>query len=182
MLQKIFLKGRKQMKKCSKCKADILDEAKICPNCGCPVETETTLNNTALQTENSPQSSAPNNEIYAYQNTNVQAFASPRIKKKVNIKSIISVIIDVIGVLTGIITTILGLNFKDSSLFFYADLETYGGDAYTGMQNASAQAANNIAQLGYSFEKAVSIIIAVLGIFIILYFIGKIIKEIKINK
>lgn len=34
---------------------------------------------------------------------------------------------------------------------------TYGGDAYTGIQNASANAANNIAILGSIAIKAVSI-------------------------
>lgn len=59
---------------------------------------------------------------------------------------------------------------------------TYGGDAYTGIQNASANAANNIAILGSIAIKAVSIFFVIFGILIALCFIIKTIKEIKLKK
>lgn len=165
------------MKKCAKCGADILDEALICPTCGCPVERENSPYYTPPQTNN-----ALNDTTYPSKSANAVPFITPPVKKDINIKRILSMAINIIGILTGIATTILGFDFKNRFFFSYADMNTYGGDAYTGIQNASATAANNVVILGSMVERAVSIILVILGILIVLYFIGKIIKEIKSNR
>lgn len=166
------------MKKCAKCGGDILDETLICPNCGCPVERENSTYYTPPQTNNTL-----NGTTYASQNANAVPFITPPVKRKnINIKKILSLTINIIGILTGIVTAILGFDFKNRFFFSYADMNTYGGDAYTGIQNAAATAANNVVILGSMVERAVSIILVILGILIVLYFMGKIIKEIKSNR
>jgi len=163
------------MKKCAKCGTDILDEALICPNCGCPVERDDSQCYKMPQTDE-PLSSAPIN------NRTVYNAYKPTVLQKKNIKPSLSLIIDVIGVIIGVITAIIGFNFKNHISFSYTDMITYGGDAYTGIQNASANAANNIAILGSIAIKAVSIFFVIFGILIALCFIIKIIKEIKLKK
>ena len=63
---------------------------------------------------------------------------------KKNFKLIIAIVI----VVMGIYSIVLGI--ENSRYYGGFETETvYGGDAYTGIQNASAQTANNVANVGY---------------------------------
>lgn len=49
-----------------------------------------------------------------------------------------------IGIVFGIIAIILSFTVRDLDNGSYESNKSYGGDAYTGIQNAAAQAANNV--------------------------------------
>ena len=46
--------------------------------------------------------------------------------------------------------------------------ERYGGEAYTGIQNAGAQTANNVHSLYFRFDKFVEILLRTIGLLLIL--------------
>lgn len=56
----------------------------------------------------------------------------------------------------------------------YESYFEYGGDAYTGIQNASAQAANNISDLAEIVSMGMFAFLLVFGIALICFFIGRI--------
>ena len=59
--------------------------------------------------------------------------------------------------------------------------ETYGGDAYTGIQNAAAQTANNIIHLNQSIESATKIFtLFAAGIFVIIGFLLLVLGTVKL--
>lgn len=85
-----------------------------------------------------------------------------------------SIISEVMGVLTGIVSLILGIITFTMTTGSYEWSETYGGDAYTGIQNAAAQAANNAFYTGKMMRFAMGSLLVVIGLFIVFYFITKI--------
>ena len=48
------------------------------------------------------------------------------------------------GIFSGIVSIIFSFVVLEMDIGGYSSYQTYGGDAYTGIQNASAQAANNV--------------------------------------
>lgn len=89
--------------------------------------------------------------------------------KKMNKDQIVSII----GVASGILSII----FSFAVLCFntgYAEMDvSYGGDAYTGMQNASAQAANNIKYLADCMRFGIFAILFIAGLLAVCAFLMK---------
>lgn len=54
---------------------------------------------------------------------------------------------NIVGIISGMISIVFSFVVKGMSIGYYEQNYTYGGDAYTGIQNASAQAANNVQDL-----------------------------------
>ena len=106
----------------------------ICPNCGCPIES---------QTPPAPPAVMPNVPMPQQANQGKKDFFLLRL------------IANAVGALSGILSIIFGIVINNFSIGSLADLETYGGDAYTGMQNASAMAANNVLRLSYNLNHIV---------------------------
>lgn len=88
-----------------------------------------------------------------------------------------------IGVLVGVLSIILAIVCFCQSVGSYEGSKSYGGDAYTGIQNASAQAANNIKNLAAVTRFSGGSILFVSGLFSIAFFGMKIAEDndIKIN-
>lgn len=82
-------------------------------------------------------------------------------------------ITETIGILTGVVSIILGIITFATKVGNYERAETYGGDAYTGIQNAAAQAANNIYYTGEMLRFALASILVVIGTFMIIFFVEK---------
>lgn len=80
-------------------------------------------------------------------------------------------IVKILGVLTGILSMILGMVVWGMSTGSYESSVTYGGDAYTGIQNASAQTANNITCLADIMRMGFGSLLFVAGIVTIFAFI-----------
>ena len=84
-------------------------------------------------------------------------------------------VICVFGVILGIVCIILAtqLNFSSG----YVSWKEYGGDAYTGIQNAAAATANNVDSLGDFLEEATSMFFIVMGVGIILISLYKLFQK-----
>ncbi len=65
---------------------------------------------------------------------------------------------------------------------WYSSHETYGGDAYTGIQNAAADAADNIIELGRLLQNSMKFIFAIAAVFFIAFGVLGIIEVIMARK
>ena len=68
----------------------------------------------------------------------------------------------------GVLSLIMAFSVMDGSVGYYETSEKYGGDAYTGIQNAAAQTANNILYLGKTIRTALTSFLAIQGLAMIL--------------
>lgn len=73
----------------------------------------------------------------------------------------------VLLLLTGVLSIILSFGISNSSWVAYVENITYGGDAYTGIQNAAAQTANNVKVLISTLEYGLSSILLIGGLSLI---------------
>ena len=89
----------------------------------------------------------------------------------------------------GITVLILGISEAIGGYYYYTYTNdvSYGGDAYTGIQNAAADTANNVGRLGYLVEGIVAqlyILSGILCIIIAMYWLAGVlaIDKTKISK
>ncbi len=87
-----------------------------------------------------------------------------------------SKVISIIGILSGIVSVIVGIFTMRGDIGVYVASKSYGGDAYTGIQNAAADTANNIRELALSINYSFGWLLIVLGIAIACYFALKLKK------
>ena len=76
----------------------------------------------------------------------------------------------------GALMTIMGITDVFWCGKSYVSHEYYGGDAYTGIQNAAADTANNIGELGYLISDIANMAFFFVGLFLIglgLFLLGK---------
>lgn len=78
--------------------------------------------------------------------------------------------IRVIGILAGVLSIVLAIVVFCAPDGYWESSERYGGDAYTGIQNAAAQTANNVNDLAYIARIGLSSILFVNGIALICFF------------
>ena len=78
-------------------------------------------------------------------------------------------------IILGIISIIWGLSLTYTGISSLS--ETYGGDAYTGIQNAASRTANNINELGNTLCVGLKGILIVMGGAIIIYGTSIILKK-----
>ena len=79
-------------------------------------------------------------------------------------------ICSIIGIIGGFISIILGFVVSGKSTGGWEINNTYGGDAYTGIQNAAAQTANNVQRLAEIIRTGMSSALIIFGIAMIAYF------------
>ena len=80
-------------------------------------------------------------------------------------------VMDILGIIVGLITAIFGITqMNEGNYIMTVESIKYGGDAYTGIQNAGAVTANNIKMLIEVMEKYFSTFFVILGIFLIIHF------------
>ena len=77
------------------------------------------------------------------------------------------------GIISGILSIIMGFSVMGSYTGSWEASNSYGGDAYTGIQNAAAQTANNVQDLADIAAKGFGWILVVLGLAIIFFFAMK---------
>ena len=73
----------------------------------------------------------------------------------------------VVLMIIGVVSVILSMHVFNLSTGSYVLQEAYGGDAYTGIQNAAAQTANNVQWLTEAVSKGVGSILLVGGLTLI---------------
>ncbi len=90
-------------------------------------------------------------------------------------------IIPILGIILGIVIIVIAIT-NDTFSFGYngtTGKESYGGDAYTGIQNACALTANNTYHTYELLQEGFQILFIIIGILIILHYLEKLIKSIK---
>ncbi len=106
-----------------------------------------------------------------------QSRPAPAIKSKN--KGFLKLIACIIGIVSGLLSTVLGLITYGMSTGSYESSLSYGGDAYTGIQNAAAQGANNMLYASEILRFGFGSLLLVLGLFIIALFIFLLCKDNK---
>lgn len=81
----------------------------------------------------------------------------------------------IIFILIGIIAIVFSILMINADCGGHESFYTYGGDAYTGIQNAGAQTANNVQDLAVINSAGFSFLFALIGLFSIAY--GIFLKE-----
>ena len=75
----------------------------------------------------------------------------------------------VLFIVVGLLSIVLSYMAYDSYIGAYESSEAYGGDAYTGIQNAAAQTANNVKALAELVAFSTGSILLVAGLFMVVY-------------
>ena len=97
---------------------------------------------------------------------------------------IFSIAIIAVGVLA-IVFAVLSLFSGSNNSLYTMDFERYGGDAYTGIQNAAARTANNIYHLNKNLISMFSIFgygLMVVGLLVVLYGAKKLLNTVLASK
>lgn len=100
-------------------------------------------------------------------------------KKKIPTSKVLPLIPNAIGVISGILCFVFAIISKvtgNASPWF---TESYGGDAYTGIQNAATATANNVNELCSIVSSVACMLFIVLGLTLIAFFGGKLVKALK---
>lgn len=106
-------------------------------------------------------------------------------KKKVDILKLLPIISNAIGVVSGILSVIFGIYVKNGNYGtypYYIAGESYGGDAYTGIQNAVAHTANNVRSVYFLAREGAMFLFIVIGLIAIAAFSTKLIDAVKAYK
>ena len=83
------------------------------------------------------------------------------------------------GMIAGAIAIVRGSEISDRWAGDTVRDMTYGGDAYTGIQNAAAQTANNVHALTFTVQTAASALLTVFGIALLAYFGYRLFKTVS---
>ena len=74
------------------------------------------------------------------------------------------------GILSGILSFIFGIVMLSQGVGSYANNMQYGGDAYTGIQNAAAQTARNVKALATIAKDGFGFLLMAVGLIAVFYF------------
>lgn len=80
------------------------------------------------------------------------------------------------GIVSGAVAMHYSSKIKGMDIGSGASYKTYGGDAYTGIQNASAQVSYNVCDLSEIVRDSFSLLLFVIGLALICYFVTNLIK------
>lgn len=101
--------------------------------------------------------------------------------KKINEEKAFKIILSAVGILVGVVIIFIALRDNYYNLYRceHVKQKIYGGEAYTGIQNAGAETANNVSMLYNLIQYTSKIFLIVLGILIILHYAEKLFENIK---
>jgi hypothetical protein len=77
-------------------------------------------------------------------------------------------LLKIFGICLGVLAIVFSLVVFSGSVGYYESSQTYGGDAYTGIQNAAAQSANNIMYVGETVQMALGFFLLIQGLVMLL--------------
>lgn len=83
----------------------------------------------------------------------------------------------ILGLASGALSLIFGLITMFKDVGSYERSLSYGGDAYTGIQNAAAQSANNVLYVGEMLRFGLGALLIVFGLAVIAHFGAKLGKK-----
>ena len=153
---------------CSQCGNSEPEGNSFCSKCGSPLSAVTQVEQDTVPPAYTQPNPVENNAV-SYTN----------IIPKANKKPIGAIIFDILGLISGVISVILGFVISGYTAGNLETFTSYGGDAYTGIQNAAAQTANNVMYLTKVIKFGFTVLLIVLGIVSICYFGSKFIDKIK---
>ena len=158
---------------CPKCGSAV--EGAFCPQCGNKMEEEPATSYQAAPQQNAAPTFTPAfTPADPANNGGLNAFANKNAKKG-------KLICSIIGAIGGFISIILGFVVSGMSTGSWESNSSYGGDAYTGIQNAAAQTANNVQDLAEILKTGMSSALIIFGIAMIAYFGLKFFKNTEKN-
>ena len=158
---------------CPKCGSAV--EGAFCPQCGNKMEEEPATSYQAAPQQNAAPAFTPAFTPAAPANNGgLNGFANKNAKKG-------KLICSIIGAVGGLISIILGFVVSGMSTGSWESNSSYGGDAYTGIQNAAAQTANNVQDLAEILKTGMSSALIIFGIAMIAYFGLKFFKNTEKN-
>ena len=164
---------------CDKCGNQLNENEKVCPNCGNAIE--------EVQPNVGFTGEQPQNTAFTPQQSQGMPYAQPTQppKKKVDILKLLPIISNAIGVVSGILSVIFGIYVKNGNYgtypYYIAD-ESYGGDAYTGIQNAVAHTTNNVRSVYFLAREGAMFLLIIIGLIAIAAFSTKLIDAVKAYK
>ena len=86
------------------------------------------------------------------------------------------------GMIAGAISVLCSLVVFTADKGSTVSYQSYGGDAYTGIQQAGAHAANNICDLANICSMGLGLILLALGLIAICYFLHQYLEDVKEEK
>ena len=90
-------------------------------------------------------------------------------------------VVNVIGIISGFTAIRYSAVVKKLSVGSYSRSEIYGGDAYTGIQNAAADAANNVNDLAIVMRNGISYLLLIAGLLAVCYFLSELLGDLSIQ-
>lgn len=164
---------------CKNCGKEIGNNETVCPNCGYatakPIPTDTSKDADYQNLHSAEPQQIIDTPVQTTQAPNSAVYYPPvKRKKQLNPALILSIITNVFEVITGFVSIIAGVitGFKSNPSAIVLP-ETYGGDAYTGIQNAAASTANNLYDLVNIMQNCFATLLIIIGFITIFYFISK---------
>ena len=84
-------------------------------------------------------------------------------------------ILPIVGVIAGIASIIIGFTCSEFNFYYSGTVskESYGGDAYTGIQNASAQTATNVFNVYQCLQAFCKYFFILFGVILIIHYLDK---------
>ena len=147
---------------CAKCGNQIEEGATCCPNCG------NSIDQTPVDTSKFTQVKTPAANYAAVEKKAKEL--SDKISKG-------SIFFPIGGIISGIISIIFGIVMFAKNVGYYESSISYGGDAYTGIQNAAAQTANNVKALSEIAKSGFAFLLIAIGLIAIFYFASKLSRK-----
>lgn len=147
---------------CDKCGTEIKEGDTFCPSCG------NTIGQPGVDTSKFTQVKNPATN-FASTEQKAQALSN-KISKG-------TTFFPIGGIISGILSVIFGIIMFTKNVGYYESSSSYGGDAYTGIQNAAAQTANNVKALSEIAKMGFAFFLIALGLIAIFYFAMKLSKK-----
>lgn len=167
---------------CNKCGNQLNDNETICPKCGAVIEAPETPTN--LQNSQNEAIQLPVTSPHAMPSQPI-AQQLPVGTTKKNAKDIDTLILigNILGIISGIVSVVFGIMIKAKHFTSYGALyetaKSYGGDAYTGIQQAAAQTADNVLALFMLIQNSVCYLLIAIGLIAISAFLVKLLAYLK---
>lgn len=163
---------------CTSCGADLAPGTTFCTKCGAAIQSQEASVQGAETVPPQNMGIYPNMQQPNYMPKNNFAGMGDKLKEA-NKKNIFEIIFYVIGMISGVISIIGASAVNARGTGAYEAATSYGGDAYTGIQNAAAQTANNVQSLARLVQTGMSRLLIVLGIALICYFGAKLVTTLQ---
>lgn len=148
---------------CDKCGAEVKEGDTFCTSCGNSIAPLPDVDVSKFTQVNMPETN------YAAAERKAEEFSN-KISKG-------STFFPIGGLISGILSVLFGIIMLAKDVGYYEYSSTYGGDAYTGIQNAAAQTANNVKALSEIVKAGFAFVLIAIGLIAIFHFASRLSKK-----